>query len=62
MNVLLQHFLFLVRFRESELQIYLQYGIVILLLIAAVVWLFRKKLFPSRYNSNNCGDGDCGCH
>jgi hypothetical protein len=42
--------------------IYLQYIFLAAAAIGAVVWLFRKQLFPKKYNSSNCGDGDCGCH
>lgn len=41
---------------------YVQYAVVIVIVIGALLWLFRKTLFPKRYSSNNCGDGDCGCH
>jgi hypothetical protein len=36
--------------------------IVILIAVAAVLWLFRKSFFPKKFKSSDCGDGDCGCH
>ncbi|WP_213524077.1 FeoB-associated Cys-rich membrane protein [Nonlabens sp.] len=36
--------------------------IVILIAVAAVIWLLRKSLFPKKFHSSDCGDGDCGCH
>ncbi|WP_090755086.1 FeoB-associated Cys-rich membrane protein [Nonlabens sp. Hel1_33_55] len=45
-----------------DFTILIQYIIVAVIVITAIGWLFRKRLFPSRYNSKNCGDGDCGCH
>lgn len=42
--------------------IYLQYILLAVAAIGAVLWLFRKSFFPKKYDSGNCGDGDCGCH
>jgi len=39
----------------------LQYILVTVFVISALIWLFRNSLFPSK-KSNGCGDGDCGCH
>jgi len=36
--------------------------IVILIAVVAVIWLLRKSLFPKKFHSSDCGDGDCGCH
>ncbi|AGC76390.1 attachment p12 family protein [Nonlabens dokdonensis] len=36
--------------------------LVVLIAVIALVWLLRKFIFPNKYNSSNCGDGDCGCH
>ncbi|AZQ43329.1 FeoB-associated Cys-rich membrane protein [Nonlabens ponticola] len=40
----------------------IQYLLVIITVLAALGWLLRKQLFPSRHDNSNCGDGDCGCH
>jgi hypothetical protein len=55
--------LIFVRFRESgTTMIIIQYILLALAVIGALLWLFRKQLFPKKYDSGNCGDGDCGCH
>lgn len=40
----------------------LQYILVAVVTIAALGWLFRKQLFPSKKSTTGCGNGDCGCH
>ncbi|BAO54643.1 hypothetical protein [Nonlabens marinus] len=55
--------LILARFRESgTTMIIFQYILLGLAVSGAVLWLFRKQLFPKKYKSGDCGDGDCGCH
>ncbi|MGB5982918.1 MAG: FeoB-associated Cys-rich membrane protein [Nonlabens sp.] len=41
---------------------WLQYILVGVLVLAAVVFLFRKQLFPESKDSGSCGNGDCGCN
>ncbi|WP_405378293.1 FeoB-associated Cys-rich membrane protein [Nonlabens sp. Asnod3-A02] len=35
---------------------------VFVIAVVAILWLFRKSIFPKKFNSSGCGDGDCGCH
>ncbi len=38
----------------------LQYIIVGLIALGAIVYLLKKYAFPAK--DQGCGDGDCGCH
>jgi hypothetical protein len=50
------------RFSNFEIMYIVQTIIVVLLAVAAILWLFRKSIFPKKFDSSDCGDGDCGCH